>query len=269
MNYITMREIMNRMKISFMTFLLVFFAVSVTASTPKMFFAEYRFVHPEIKEGLFQATSRKLWRIGFRYVRLEEAPDPVEKIHGLIIINAPDTYLINRYTNSGKHIVDRAENTNVHVAVFQSADLPEEVQALEMGHENDFFAKHNVPSTGVKIIEGIKCDVHRVTIRGFRLTLYKRRDIGTPLQVGIQKGKIGYDVRYLKYQQNLSPDFSLFEVPRGARLIDVNSGTFQGILRNDAPLAQCEPVSLLKPNFYSIDTGLLIEYLVRHIITRR
>jgi len=216
-----MRKNMNRIKISLITFLLVFFVGNGIASTHKMFFAEYRFVHPAIKEGLFQATSRKLWRIGFRYLRLEEAPDPAEKIHGLIIINAPDSYIINRYTNSGQHIVDRAENTDVHVAVFQGVDMPEDVQKLEMGHECAFFAKHNVPSTGVKIIEGTECDVHQVTISGFRLTLYKRRDTGNPLQVGIQKGNIAYDVRYIKYQKNLSSDFSLFEVPQGVDLIEV------------------------------------------------
>jgi hypothetical protein len=213
---------MNKIKISFITFLLIFFANSVIASTPMMFFAEYRFMHPKVKEGSFEATSRKIWRIGFRYLRLEEAPDPAKNIHGLIISNAPDTYIINKYTNSGQHIVDRAQNTDVHVSVFQIADLPKEVQELEMGHENAFFAKHNIPSTGIKIIEGVECDVHQTTIRGFQLTLYKRKDNGNPLQVGIKKGNIAYSVRYIKYELNIAPDFSLFEVPQDIKILEAN-----------------------------------------------
>ena len=91
---------MNKVRITFITFLFLFLATYATAEDPKMFFAEYRFIHPEIKEGSFSATSRKIWRVGFRYLRLEEKPDPVESIHSLIIGSAPDTYIINKYTKN-------------------------------------------------------------------------------------------------------------------------------------------------------------------------
>jgi len=213
---------MYKIRITFITFLISFFAANVMAEEPKMFFAEYRLIHPEIKEGSFAATSKKIWRIGFRYLRLEEKPDPVEKIHGLIISNAPDTYIINKYTNSGQHIVDRAENTDVHVPVFQIQDLPEEIQELEMGHENAFFTRNNASSMGSKIIEGIECDMYQTTIKDFQLTLLKRKDNGNPLQVGIKKGKIDYSVRYIKYESDISPDFSLFEVPQDIKILEAN-----------------------------------------------
>ena len=214
---------MNKFKIVPLSIIfLLITTIPALAATPKMFFAEFRFIHPEIKEGSFQATSRKLWRIGFKYVRLEEAPDPAQNIHGLIISNAPDSYIINKYTNSGKHIVDRAETTDVHVGVFQSPDLPKEVQALEMGHENAFFLKHNAPKVGSTIIEGIECDIYSIIVEGYTLTLIKRKDNGDPLQLGIKKDELGHEIRYLKYEQNLEPDFKLFEVPEGIKIIDVN-----------------------------------------------
>ena len=211
---------MSRIKIAVITFLIISVTGPVFADTQRMFFAEYQFIAPEIKEGSFEATSRKLWRIGFRYMRLEEAPDPDLNIHGLIISNAPDTYLINLYTNIGQHLVDRAENTDVHVSVFQIPDLPLKIQELEMGYENVFIAKHNIFSTGVKTIQGIECDTHEIIISGFKVTLWKRRDNRNPLQARIEKDGIVYTVRYLQYENNLIPDFGLFEVPQGVRIME-------------------------------------------------
>jgi len=190
--------------------------------SPKMFFAEYQYIHPDIKEGSFEATSRKLWRVGYKYLRLEEAPDPEQKIHGLIISNAPDSYIINKYTKSGKHIVDRAENTDVHAGVFQSSDLPNEIRELEMGYENSFFLKRQATKIGITTIDSVECEMYQVTIKEYELTLYKRKDDGNPLQLGIKKENFEYKLKYLKYEKSVTPDFTLFEVPVGTTMIDVN-----------------------------------------------
>lgn len=213
---------MYKIRITFVALLIFFFAGNVMAEEPKMFFAEYRYIHPEIKEGSFPATSRKIWRIGFRYLRLEEAPDPVGKIHGLVICKSPDTYVINRYTNTGQHIVDKAENTDVHVPIFQIRDLPEEIQNFEMGHENEFFTRNKASLIDSKIIEGIECDMYQTTIKDFQLTLFKRKNNGNPFQVGIKKESIDNNVRYIKYELDITPDFSLFEVPQNVRILEVN-----------------------------------------------
>lgn len=213
---------MYKIGITFVIFLIGFFAIEVIAEEQKMFFAEYRYIHTEIKEGSFAATSRKIWRIGFRYLRLEEAPDPVEKIHGLIISIVPDTYIINRYTNTGQHIVDNAENTDIHVPLFQIQGLPDEVQGLEMGNENSFFTRNKAELIGAKIIEGIECDIYQTTINNFQLTLFKRKDNGNPFQVGIKQGSIDYNVRYIKYELDITPDLSLFEVPQDIKISEVN-----------------------------------------------
>ena len=79
------------------------------------------------------------------------------------------------------------KNTGIHVPVFKFQDLPKEIQELEMGYENAFFTRNNAPSIGAKIIEGIECDMYQTTIKGFQLTLLKRKDNGNPFQVGIKK----------------------------------------------------------------------------------
>lgn len=203
--------------------LFVFLITPAFADSPKMLFVEYKLIHPSIKEGTFEATSKKVWRIGFRYLRIEEAADPAENLHILIISNAPNTYMIDRLTKSGKHIIDRAKNIDVHMSVFQNVDLPEEIQKLEMGDENAFFNRHNATLAGTQTIEGIECNVYKTTISGIQLTLYKRKDNENPLQIGIkQENAITYDIRYLQYKPDLTPDLKLFEVPSGINLIDAN-----------------------------------------------
>ena len=197
-------------------------ALPCLANSPKMFFAEYRFVHPDIKEESFEATSRKVWRIGFKYLRIQEAPDPDQNIHGLIISNAPDTYIINLFVKSGKHVVDRGESIDVHVPVFQQPNLLQKIKELEMGHENAFFLQHAAQSIGTKIIDDIDCDVLMIKSNEYELTLYRRKDNGNPLQIGIRNGNIIYDLKYLTYEPDLEPDFTLFEVPSDIRIIEAN-----------------------------------------------
>ena len=150
---------------------------------------------------------------------MEEVPDPEQNIHGLIISNAPDSYIINKYTKSGKHIVDRAKNTDVHASVFQRSDLPNKIRELEIGYENSFFLEHQASKIGTSTIDNIHCDLYKVTMEGYNLTLCKRKDNGNPLELGIKKEKFEHN---LKYKQNLTPDFTLFEVPAGIKVIDVN-----------------------------------------------
>lgn len=213
---------MNILKVFIVAIFMTFIISPAFADSPKMLFVEYRFISPSIKEGTFEAGTTKLWRIGYKYSRTEESPDPVQNIHGLIIINEPDAYIINKFTQSGKHIVDRGETTDVHIPVFPIAKISKEIWKLEMGHENAFFEEHDAILTGTKIIEGITCNVYTIKINRIKLTLYKRQDNGNPLQVGIETDNIAYDIRYIKYENGLTPNFKLFEVPSGITIIDAN-----------------------------------------------
>ena len=51
---------------------------------------------PDIPKDSFAAQAKRMYRAGSRYCRIEENPDPQNGIHGLVIVNEPDSYLINR-----------------------------------------------------------------------------------------------------------------------------------------------------------------------------
>lgn len=56
----------------------------------------------------------------------------------LLITNAPNSYLINRYTNVARHVVDPGPTYNVVIPVFPS-ERDGKLQGLQMGRELAFF----------------------------------------------------------------------------------------------------------------------------------
>ena len=54
----------------------------------------------------FLAQGKTMWRAGTKYARIEEAPDTANGIHGLLIVNEPDAWMINLFEKSGRHMVD-------------------------------------------------------------------------------------------------------------------------------------------------------------------
>jgi hypothetical protein len=57
----------------------------------------------EIPKESFAAQARLMYRAASRYCRIEENPDIEHGIHGLIIINEPNSWLVNRLDKTARH----------------------------------------------------------------------------------------------------------------------------------------------------------------------
>lgn len=195
-------------------------AVSPAVSAEPLIYIEYKFNSDRIKPGTFEDSTRKLWRVGHRYLRLQEAPDPAAQIHGLIITNAPNTYLINLFTMQGKHVVDPGPSIDVHVPVF-AAERHERLKALEMGHEFEYFA---APNTKIKYgvaIDGVRFDRYNVYFGDFEICMFAFAGTQTPFIVSLKHPDRDYAVQYLKYEARDDVDYTLFDVPEGVKLTRV------------------------------------------------
>jgi hypothetical protein len=60
---------------------------------------------PEIPKDSFAAEAKRMYRAGSRYCRIEENPDLEHGIHGLLIMNEPDVWMINRLAKTARHMV--------------------------------------------------------------------------------------------------------------------------------------------------------------------
>ena len=56
---------------------------------------------PEVPKESFAAQAKRMYRAGSRYCRIEENPDLEHGIHGLVIINEPDTWMVNLLDKTG------------------------------------------------------------------------------------------------------------------------------------------------------------------------
>lgn len=166
--------------------------------------------------------------MGEKYNRSEEAPDPVSGIHGLIIINEPDAWIINLMDKTGTHMVDDGPTYVVHDCIVSPRNKSQaELQAFkassisefEFDKEMEFLKKHKAKKSGSLSIDGVSCDRYELPIDGYLIDLFAKNRTEIPYQLKISKeqSQISY-LRYDTYRTDLQPDLSLFKPPAGIEI---------------------------------------------------
>ena len=189
------------------------------ADNSKMTHIVFRIVDPNTPEGHFALAPKELWRLGSRYMRMEEPPDPDRGIHGLVIVDEPNVFLINRYNNRGQHIVDPGPTFEVHMPIFPFPQ-DSEISKLEFGHEWEFFSQRKAQKMP-NVKDGDKrYKSYLLEIEGVSLILFTDEATGQPAQLSLQSEKAAYMIRYETYETGLEPDMNLFKVPVGVKIFE-------------------------------------------------
>lgn len=189
------------------------------ADDAKMTHLVFRFVDPNVAADHFALAPREMWRLGTRYLRMEEPPDREKGLHGLVIIDEPHAYIINRTDNRGVHMVDPGPTFNVHMPIFPYPDTSE-IHQLEFGREVEFFESHNAqPMPNVKA-EGQRYQARLLEIDDATLILFTHEATGQPAQLTLESKMDSYRVHYETYETGLEPDMGQFRVPAGVMISD-------------------------------------------------
>src|SRR5262245_8667997 len=138
----------------------------------------------EIPEGSFAAKPKTMYRAGSSYCRTEELPDPEQGIHGLLIINEPDVWMVNLFTKTARHFVDPGPTFNCRMPIFveehvesQSVDMRNPLSELEFGRELAYFkGKGATPKEG-PVLQGKPTNVYTSRAGDSQLFLFTT---GTP-----------------------------------------------------------------------------------------
>jgi hypothetical protein len=89
-----------------------------------------------VETGTFAALPKTVFRLGSKYARVEEAPDTRNNIHQLIVVNEPDSWIVNVADRSGQHVVDEGP-PKVHLPLFAPTAfdnaIPEPLAKIEIG----------------------------------------------------------------------------------------------------------------------------------------
>lgn len=170
---------------------------------------------PKIAAGSFAAKPKVMYRAGSRYCRIEEAEDTENRIHGLMIVNEPDAWMINLVTKTGRHIVDSGPTFNCHLPLF--ADDPDkEATGLEFGLEMEFFKSKGATAHQGTVLQGKQTTQYQVETASTKLALFTYGTPERPLAVGRVRGDDGEIYWYSGFGE-VPFDAKLFAKPEGIK----------------------------------------------------
>jgi hypothetical protein len=176
----------------------------------------YRDVTPGIESWSFPAQPKTLYRLGTRYGRVEEAPDEKQGIHGLVVVNEPDVWMVNLATKQGRHIVDTGAPYHFRAPIVGGPGDPPAITRLESGCELVYMKAGGGSRPKTAKVDGRVVDRYEVRVGEYRLVLSVSRDEGTPIAFAVyEKGGLSYDMRYVEYEAGLEPRMELFQKPDG------------------------------------------------------
>ena len=174
-----------------------------------------RLVEPAPALNSVAAQTRVIWRAGTKYGRIAEPPDNQNRVHGLMIINEPDAWLINLFDKSGKHMVDPGPSLIVHIPIFAGVNVSTKLTELEFGRELEFFSNKGAPPSEGEVINGKATERYDVTIENSKLVLWMDVQSKKPIRVSLVDSRQTRTLEYLSYDDDLKFDPSQFQPPAG------------------------------------------------------
>ena len=161
---------------------------------------------------------------GFPVLRVEENPDLEHGIHGLVITNEPDAWMVNRLDKTARHIVDPGPTYNCQLPMFvngeeikSAEDLNRQPMQLEFGRELEYFRPRSAAPNPGPALQGKPTMVYTVQAGRSQLFLLTSGDPEVPVAVVRKNGKTHETFWYGEYAQ-VPFDATLFVKPEGVKI---------------------------------------------------
>lgn len=180
---------------------------------------------PDAPPGSFAAKPKVMYRAGERYCRVEEAPDPDHGIHGLMIVNEPDYWMVNLLAKTARHGLDPGPKLSCHLPIFAEGtpEPPDEeskqVRQLEFGLELEFFRSKGAVSEKGPVLQTKETMMYKAKIGDTELALFTYGTPERPLGVVRQRGTKHEIFWYSGYGQ-LAFDPKFFAKPENVKIED-------------------------------------------------
>lgn len=178
---------------------------------------------PGVVAGTFASKPKVFYRSGTRYCRIEEAPDPDQGVHNLMIVSEPDYWTVNLLTKTARHAIDTGPTFNCHLSIFAYGapgsmdEETKEIRELEFGQEIEFFKARGAVAAKGPILQKQETMVYRAKIGTAALALFTYGTPERPLAVGLQRGDKNDLYWYSGYGQ-ADFDPKLFAKPEAVKI---------------------------------------------------
>lgn len=197
-------------------------AFAADCAPEKMVRIVFREATPGIDPRSFAAQPKTLYRLGLTQGRLEEVPDRERRIHGLIVVNERDVWIVNRFDRSGQHVVDPGPTFALRAPVLGGEDVPPPLLELEFGCELAFI-EARAPKAGgqLDLGGGVVLDQHRYTHGDHGVAVLVRPEDRRVFGVAYyQRGALRRLILYVEYELGLEPNPALFARPEGIGFVE-------------------------------------------------
>lgn len=181
---------------------------------------------PDVPEGSFAAKPKTMFRAGTQFCRVEEQPDPEHRIHGVMIINEPDVWMVNLFAKSAKHFVDPGPTFNCRMPMFAGRlqDLPEaeskRLGELEFGKEMEFFKSNGATPQPGMVLQTKQTILYRLQFGESIVALFTYGTPERPLAVAWSRGEKREIFWFSEYEQ-ADFDAKLFAKPEHVQIEDM------------------------------------------------
>jgi hypothetical protein len=202
-----------------------FFGVAVparatTCAPAKLIHITVANATPGIAAGSFAAQPKNYYRIGSDKLRIEEALDAPNEIHGLVVVAEPNIWMANLYDGTGKHVVDPGPTFFAKAPVFGTLSSAK-LLGLEFGCEADFIAANAPKPVRVEQIGDSHFNVYRIEDGSDAVEILEQPQTGAPAFARYyHDGALTTDLRYDLYSSGLTNDPSLFVPPSAVHYSD-------------------------------------------------
>lgn len=180
-------------------------------------------VTPGLDPTTFAAQPKVYYRIGSDRMRVEEAVDAANGIHGILVVSEPNIWMANLYDGTGRHIVDPGPTFFARAPVFGIQGLSGKLIGLEFGCEADFIAANAPTPVRSEQIGNDTFDVYRVTDGSDAVEILERPGSGIPTFARYyQNNNLVMALRYLLYKTGLPNQPNLFTPPPNVRYVEAS-----------------------------------------------
>jgi hypothetical protein len=150
-------------------------------------------------------------------------PDVEHGIHGLLIVNEPDAWLVNLMSNTGHHSVDPGHTFNCHMPVFGSTQIAstsggkDPLSELEFGQEIDYFRARGALTGAGPVLRGEHTNAYAAQIGNAQVFLFTTGTPERPWALARKQGDQKEIFWYGSYEQ-IPFEPKLFARPEGVKI---------------------------------------------------
>jgi len=171
----------------------------------------------DINPSSFAALPKTMYRAGTSYCRIDEQPDAASGIHGSIIVNLPDIWMVNHLDHTARH-QDPGEGFVFNMPMFVDAD-PKSASAamlkpLEFGMELQYFKAKEAKTAPGPDIKGLATLAYTFVFGDTSLSMLTSGLPERPVVVGRKQGATRETYWYSSYDE-VPFDPALFAKPAG------------------------------------------------------